>query len=187
MALPSSGTMKASMIREELKETGTWSINAKSSRDLAKVPSGMIKFSDFYGKSSAILSSYIIPEIYYNNDCGYSENNFGGIGYDTFTCQNGETFRITEMFVHLTNEVSVVMYNTGATGSGDTYPKQVEFVLAGVNCLVTAAYDTIRGEVMYIQNAADTTGVLFDILVSKQREKVPYSIISCSGTYGGGK
>lgn len=52
MGLPSSGVMKASMIRAELKESGTWSINSPSSRKLAKVPSGVIKFSDFYGKSS---------------------------------------------------------------------------------------------------------------------------------------
>ncbi len=52
MALPSSGVMKASMIQTELKETGSWSINAPTSRKLAKVPSGTIKFSDFYGKSA---------------------------------------------------------------------------------------------------------------------------------------
>lgn len=38
---------------EKIKQTsGPWSINAKASRDLAKVPSGTIKFSNFYGKSS---------------------------------------------------------------------------------------------------------------------------------------
>ena len=52
MALPSSGVMKASMIQTELKETGSWSINAPTSRKLAKVPTGTIKFSDFYGKSA---------------------------------------------------------------------------------------------------------------------------------------
>lgn len=51
MALPLSGIMKASMIREELKETGTWRAGSDSSRKLAKVPNGTIKFSDFYGKS----------------------------------------------------------------------------------------------------------------------------------------
>lgn len=53
MALPLSGIMKASMIREELKETGTWRAGSDSSRKLAKVPNGTIKFSDFYGKSFA--------------------------------------------------------------------------------------------------------------------------------------
>ena len=52
MALPSSGVMKASMIQTELGESGSWSINSQSSRALAKVPSGTIKFSDFYGKSN---------------------------------------------------------------------------------------------------------------------------------------
>lgn len=52
MALPNSGVMKASMIQAELKESGTWSINAASSRKLAEVLSGTIKFSDFYGKSN---------------------------------------------------------------------------------------------------------------------------------------
>lgn len=54
MALPSSGVMKASMIQAELGESGSWSINSQSSRALAKVPSGTIKFSDFYGKSKEI-------------------------------------------------------------------------------------------------------------------------------------
>ena len=57
MTLPSSGVIKASMIQAELGESGSWSINSQSSRALAKVPTGTIKFSDFYGKSSAILST----------------------------------------------------------------------------------------------------------------------------------
>lgn len=53
MALPSSGVMKASMIRAELGQTsGSWSINSTASRNLARVPSGTIKFSDFYAKSN---------------------------------------------------------------------------------------------------------------------------------------
>ena len=55
MALPSSGVMKASMIRAELgKTSGSWSINAAESRKLAGKPSGTIKFSDFYGKDFII-------------------------------------------------------------------------------------------------------------------------------------
>lgn len=50
--LPSTGPMKASMIRAELKEQGTWRIGSDSSRKLAKKPSGVIKFSDFRGKSN---------------------------------------------------------------------------------------------------------------------------------------
>lgn len=57
MALPISGVMKASMIRAELGETGTWRINSTSSRNLAKVPSGRIKFSDFYGKAKESIST----------------------------------------------------------------------------------------------------------------------------------
>ena len=58
MALPSSGVMKASMIRDELKQTGPWSINAPASRNLAKVPSGTIRFSDFYGKALATFFQF---------------------------------------------------------------------------------------------------------------------------------
>ena len=59
MALPSSGVMKASMIRAELGQTsGPWSINAASSRKLAEVPSGTIKFSDFYGKTLATFFQF---------------------------------------------------------------------------------------------------------------------------------
>lgn len=70
MALPSSGVMKASMIQSELGESGSWSINSQSSRNLAKVPSGTIKFSDFYGKSNSyelvdkLIYSYSMPSVY---------------------------------------------------------------------------------------------------------------------------
>ncbi len=52
MALPTSGLITATMIREELKESGAWRITSDSSRKLAKVPSGTIKLTDFYGKSA---------------------------------------------------------------------------------------------------------------------------------------
>ena len=63
MALPSSGVMKASMIQAELKETGSWSINAPTSRKLAKVPSGTIKFSDFYGKSAETVVEFLVKGV----------------------------------------------------------------------------------------------------------------------------
>lgn len=52
MTLPTSGVMKASAIRTELKGSGIWKIGASNSRGLAKKSSGLIKFSDFRGKSS---------------------------------------------------------------------------------------------------------------------------------------
>ncbi len=54
MALPASGVIKASMIRAELKETGTWRITSPSSRKLAGKLSGTIKLTDFYGKSNLV-------------------------------------------------------------------------------------------------------------------------------------
>lgn len=54
MTLPTTGPMKASAIRTELKATGRFDINAANYRGLAKKPSGLIKFSDFRGKSNGI-------------------------------------------------------------------------------------------------------------------------------------
>lgn len=67
MALPSSGTMAASMIQKELKESGSWSINSPTSRKLAKVPSGTIKFTDFYGKANTeTVTEYVLFKKNYN-------------------------------------------------------------------------------------------------------------------------
>ena len=54
MTLPSSGTMTANMINVELGRSGTavFDINGTPERTLAEKPSGIIKFSDFYGKSN---------------------------------------------------------------------------------------------------------------------------------------
>lgn len=76
MALPSSGVMKASMIQTELKETGSWSINAPTSRKLAKVPTGTIKFSDFYGKSAENVVEFWVRGIW-NTGFYYGWGEFG--------------------------------------------------------------------------------------------------------------
>lgn len=52
MALPSGGTITMDMIRTELKKTGAISLGSTECRQLAGKPSGAIKMSDFYGKSS---------------------------------------------------------------------------------------------------------------------------------------
>lgn len=68
MALPASGVMKASMIMEELEQSsGPWSINATASRELAEVPSGVIKFSDFYSKSKEVVIDYTGTLTFYSS------------------------------------------------------------------------------------------------------------------------
>lgn len=57
MALPSSGIITAAMINKELgrAENAAFSLNDAAVRALAAKPSGVISFSDFYGKSSEIV------------------------------------------------------------------------------------------------------------------------------------
>ena len=52
MALQVSGPISASQIRTELAGSGPLSLDAVGPRGLAGKPSGIIKYSDFYGKSS---------------------------------------------------------------------------------------------------------------------------------------
>ena len=52
MTLKQSGSLAASEIRTELKGSGALSLDAAASRSLAGKSSGIIKYSDFYGKSS---------------------------------------------------------------------------------------------------------------------------------------
>jgi len=58
VTLPLSGPMSASMINVELGRAGTapFDINGTPERTLAGVPSGTIKFSDFYGKSASSVN-----------------------------------------------------------------------------------------------------------------------------------
>lgn len=63
MSLPSSGVMKASMIRTELKQTGAIRLGSSECRKLAGVPSGTIKMSDFYGKSNGYYIKFV-PWVY---------------------------------------------------------------------------------------------------------------------------
>lgn len=55
MALPSSGTIKMSQVRDELKKTGPISLGNADVRKLGGKPSGTIKMSDLYGKSNYIF------------------------------------------------------------------------------------------------------------------------------------
>lgn len=61
--LPTSGQIAASDINEELgrSPTADFSINGAEERALAEVPSGEIKFSDFYGKSAGSHNWGIAP------------------------------------------------------------------------------------------------------------------------------
>lgn len=56
MALQSSGTIKMSQIRTELSESGTVNLGKTSWRGLAGKASGIIKMSDFYGKSAMTIA-----------------------------------------------------------------------------------------------------------------------------------
>ena len=56
MTLQSSGIIKMSQIRAELSESGTVNLGRSSWRGLAGKPSGTIKMSDFYGKSSLTVT-----------------------------------------------------------------------------------------------------------------------------------
>lgn len=59
MTLQASNAIKMSEIRSELSETGTVNLGKASWRTLAGKPTGAIKMSDFYGKSS--LSVTFVP------------------------------------------------------------------------------------------------------------------------------
>lgn len=50
--MPSKGVITLKAVNDELKTSGTVSLNSSNVRGLAKKPSGEIKFSDFYGKSN---------------------------------------------------------------------------------------------------------------------------------------
>lgn len=57
MALPSSGTIKMSQVRDELKKTGPISLGNADVRKLGGKPSGTIKMTDLYGKSSTLFTA----------------------------------------------------------------------------------------------------------------------------------
>lgn len=59
MTLPSSGTIKMSQVRDELKKTGPISLGNADVRKLGGKPSGTIKMSDLYGKSAEIKHSCV--------------------------------------------------------------------------------------------------------------------------------
>jgi len=65
MTLPTSGTIKMSNIMAELGITAntTTNVNNSSLRNLAKKPSGTIKWSDFYGKSNVKLISEFLGTV----------------------------------------------------------------------------------------------------------------------------
>lgn len=63
MALPSSGTIKMSQVRDELKKTGPISLGNADVRKLGGKPSGTIKMSDLYGKSAIVMHSCVFKWI----------------------------------------------------------------------------------------------------------------------------
>lgn len=80
MALPSSGPISMSQIREELKSSGPISLGSSEVRNLAGKTSGTIKMSELYGKSSALFTaifksdSKVVKDPQYNAPfywCGY--------------------------------------------------------------------------------------------------------------------
>ena len=73
MTIPASGALTVSNIRTELGASGQINLGGASSRGLSGIASGVIKMSDFYGKSASIAGSLWL--------CGY--NNLGQIGDST--------------------------------------------------------------------------------------------------------
>lgn len=63
MTLPASGPMGASAINVELGRASTapFDINGTAERTLAGKPTGVINFSDFYGKSNVSFSASVSP------------------------------------------------------------------------------------------------------------------------------
>lgn len=58
MALQTSGAISAADILAELDQTGEFNMNDAEERDLADRTSGRISFSDFYGKSSQVITTF---------------------------------------------------------------------------------------------------------------------------------
>lgn len=75
MTLPSSGIMSMGMILAELKRpAGAISLNDTDVRKLAGKPSGIIKMSDFYGKSSKIKVTYtVLNDTKWTDKTGFQE------------------------------------------------------------------------------------------------------------------
>lgn len=138
MALPSSGVMKASMIQAELGESGSWSINAASSRKLAEVPSGTIKFSDFYGKASFSIAD--------KRSVGPARQNIG----------SGSGVNFTHQFnVGTSKDISIVFrydlaleHNWNKSGSKSTWGAEFTGNPASVN-----KYEFYRNERTQIRNS----------------------------------
>jgi len=81
MTLQSSGSINASDINVELRKTynGQLSLNDSDARTLARVPSGQIAMSDFYGKSYGFNLYY---SYYYN---GGERGYYGSVDSNTNT------------------------------------------------------------------------------------------------------
>lgn len=115
MALPTSGVISASMIKDELKESGSFSLNSNSSRNLAGVYKGAIKFSDFYGKSADNETEFTITGI---NKVGLVEE----YGYTDINCHI-DNIRCPSMFTE-----GMTIHGIGhrnATYGGNYYIEQL--------------------------------------------------------------
>jgi hypothetical protein len=120
MTLPSSGPMSAAMINVELgrASNAAFDINGTAERTLAGIPSGTIKMSDFYGKSSAGIISP--PDRTWSKDYMYGGGTAAALTWlnvfsdGTVRCMRGSSpFGEANIVVYLDN-----WYSAPAAGVG---------------------------------------------------------------------
>lgn len=144
MTLPSSGPMTASMINVELGRASNapFDINGAAERALAGKPSGPIKFSDFYGKSSSwtsatatLFSRYAkTQETSGMGNYGFRDAILGNYDPRTFTVDGiAATFTVSSMFAY-----------------ADTYPDQTVVGVGFQEGFTEAQYEQMKLKVKYL-------------------------------------
>ena len=157
MALPSSGTIKMSQVRDELKKTGPISLGNSDVRKLGGKPSGTIKMSDLYGKST-IPDGFIeykltierneellqFNVIAYGLSCEFSNRTYGSIipskyeGYNIINCSamtdvNGTYYTFS---VQLSKKI-----NSDIASDYLTSLKSVEMYIAEIGEIISMTND----------------------------------------------
>ncbi|WP_373077297.1 hypothetical protein [Fusobacterium varium] len=105
--LPSSGTIKMSEVRTELKTIDSINLGRIDVRNLAEKPTGIIKMSDLHGKASYIWEGQLT--------IGYDNGGIGGVLYG-YSSANGTL--IPKNFNSLTFENFGYIVNNMLYGSG---------------------------------------------------------------------
>jgi hypothetical protein len=131
MTLPASGAISFNNVATELGigQSG-FSISSPIARDLAGIPTGVIRLSNFYGKTRRSMTAgraQIINDEYIGYETGGA--NIGSINNVNFI---GRT--IIALYNHV-NLASIIMVLSG-TGSSNAFPK---LVIDGKTYLTSAA------------------------------------------------